>query len=82
MQIDSLLLSRAERSNLNRDMCKFERSQKDKSRAQSADSSKECRKPSAFKCVRNLNVLLGYCHLSVLTKTRAVDMELRNVLTK
>jgi len=31
-------------------MCKFESSQKDESRAQSADSSKAYRKPRAFNC--------------------------------
>jgi len=35
---------------LNRDMCKFESSQKDESRWQSADSSKAYRNTSAFKC--------------------------------
>jgi len=35
---------------LNRDMCKFESSQKDESRWQSTDSSKACRNTSAFKC--------------------------------
>jgi len=35
---------------LNTDMCKFKSSQKDKSRTQSADSSKTCRKPRAFNC--------------------------------
>ena len=37
--IDSLLLSLAERSYLNTDMCKFESLQKDERRGQSADSS-------------------------------------------
>ena len=36
---------------LNRDMCKFELSQKDESRWQSTDSSKAYRNTSAFKCV-------------------------------
>jgi len=35
---------------LNRDMCKFESSQKDESRWQSTDSSKACRNTSASKC--------------------------------
>jgi len=35
---------------LNADMCKFESSQKDESRAQSADSSKAYRKPRAIIC--------------------------------
>ena len=35
---------------LNRDMCKFESSQKDESRWQSTDSSKAYRNTSAFKC--------------------------------
>ena len=42
--IDSLL----ESSYLNTDSCKFESSQKDESRAQSADSSKTYSKPRAF----------------------------------
>ena len=46
--IDSLLVSPVEWSYLNTDMCKFEISQKDESRPQSADSSKACRKPIAF----------------------------------
>ena len=33
---------------MNTDMCKFELSQKDESRAQSADSSKAYEKPRAF----------------------------------
>jgi len=32
------------------DMCEFESSQKDDSTAQSADSSKACRKPRVFNC--------------------------------
>jgi len=49
--IDSLLISPVAWSCFNTDMCKFESSQKDESRAQSADSSKAYRKPSrAFKC--------------------------------
>jgi len=35
---------------LNRDMCKFESSQKDESRWQSTDSSKAYRNTSAFTC--------------------------------
>jgi len=35
---------------LNRDMCKFESSQKDESRWLSTDSSKAYRNTSAFKC--------------------------------
>ena len=46
--IDSLLTPIVE--NLNRDMCKFESSQKDESRWQSTDSSKAYRNISAFKC--------------------------------
>ena len=37
---------------LNREMCKFESSQKDESRWQSTDSSKAYRNTSAFKCRR------------------------------
>jgi len=49
--IDSLLITPVEWSYLNTDMRKFETSQKEESRAQSADSSKAYRKPSrAFTC--------------------------------
>jgi len=48
--IDSLLTPIVESTHLNIDMCMFESSQKDKSRAQSADSSRAYRKPSAFNC--------------------------------
>ena len=51
--IDSLLITPVEWSYLNTDMRKFETSQKEESRAQSADSSKTYRKPSrAFNCSR------------------------------
>ena len=50
--IDSLLTTIVESTYLNRDMCKFESSQKDESRWQSTDSSKAYRKTSAFKCRR------------------------------
>ena len=47
-----MLISLVEWSNLNTDMRKFESSQKDESRAQSADSSKACRNPSrVFNCL-------------------------------
>ena len=48
--IDSLLTPIVESTYLNRDMCKFDSSQKDESRAQSPDSSKAYRNTSAFKC--------------------------------
>jgi len=48
--IDSLLLSLVETSDLNTNMRKFQSSQKDESRAQSADSSKAYRKRRAFYC--------------------------------
>jgi len=49
--IDSLLITPVEWSYLNTDMRKFETSQKEESRALSADFSKACRKPSrAFNC--------------------------------
>ena len=47
--IDSLLTPIVESTYLNRDMCKFESSQKDESRWQSTDSSKAYRNTSAFK---------------------------------
>ena len=48
--IDSLLIT-VEWSYLNTDMRKFETSQKEESRAQSADSSKAYRKPSRASIV-------------------------------
>ena len=48
--IDSLLTPIVESTYLNRDMCKFESSQKDESRWQSTYSSKAYRNTSAFKC--------------------------------
>ena len=51
--IDSLLTPIAESTYLNRDMCKFESSQKDESRWQSTDSSKAYRNTSAFKCKKH-----------------------------
>jgi len=48
--IDSLLTPIVERTYLNKDMCKFESSQKDESRWQSTDSLKAYRNTSAFKC--------------------------------
>jgi len=45
-QIDSLLVPHVESSYMNIDMCKSESSQKNESRAQSADSSQAYRKPS------------------------------------
>jgi len=50
--IDSLLTPIVESAYLNRDMCKFESSQKDESRWQSTDSSKAYRK----------TVLLSVCY--------------------
>jgi len=47
--IDSLLIHIVESTYLNRDMCKFESSQKNESRWQSTDSSKAYRNASAFK---------------------------------
>jgi len=46
--IDSLLTPIVEGTCLNIDMRKFESSQKDESKAQSTDSAKAYRKPSAF----------------------------------
>jgi len=48
--IDSLLTPIVESTYLNRDICKFESSQKDESRWQSTVSSKAYRNTSAFKC--------------------------------
>jgi len=54
LMIDSLLTPIVESTYLNRDMCKFESSQKDESRWQSTDSLKAYRNTSAFK---NHNIL-------------------------
>ena len=48
--LDSLLVSHWKWSYLNTDMGKFESSQKDESRAQSAHSAKSFRKPRTFNC--------------------------------
>jgi len=56
--IDSLLTPIVESTYLNRDMCKFESSQKDENRWQSTDSSKAYRNTSAFK-------MLALLHLQV-----------------
>jgi len=52
--IDCLLTPIVESTFLNRDMCKFELSQKDESRWQSTDSSKAYRNTSAFKCLHGV----------------------------
>ena len=49
LNIDALLTPIVESTYLNRDMCKFESSQKDESRWQSTDCSKAYRNTSAFK---------------------------------
>jgi len=49
--VSSLLVSPGEGTYLNADMFKFESSHEDESKAQSADSSKAYRKPSAFNCL-------------------------------
>jgi len=41
-------------------MCEFESSQKDESKAQSADSAKAYRKPSAFNCIMWNQFLFKY----------------------
>ena len=54
--IDTLLTPIVESTYLNRDMCKFESSQKDESRWQSTDSSKAYRNISAFKCPMSIKL--------------------------
>jgi len=51
----------AETSYSNKDMCEFESSQKDESRAQSADSLKDCSKPRAFNGRNGKNNSNFYC---------------------
>jgi len=53
--INSLLTLIVESTYLNKDMCKFESSQKDESRWQSTDSSKAYRNTSAFKYQHGLS---------------------------
>jgi len=64
--IDSLLTPIVESTYLNRDMCKFQSSQKDESRWQSTDSSKAYRNISAFK--RNHTLTLPRFHLQFTTQ--------------
>jgi len=51
--MDEKILSKSKNTDMceKTNMCKFESSQKDESRAQSADSSKACRKPKDFNCL-------------------------------
>ena len=64
--IDSLLKPILESTYLNRDMCKFESSQKDENRWQSTDCSKAYRNISVFKCF-NVSVAFWPAIASVLT---------------
>jgi len=73
--IDSLLTHIVESIYLNRDMCKFESSQKDDSRWQSTDSSKAYRNTSAFKWTF-VSVTLG--NLSSLTFQQEMIMAIQN----
>ena len=79
--IDSLLTPIVESTYLNRDMCKFESSQKDESRRQSTDSSKAYRNTSAFKClITHLRSSIGnerMTRLALLSthKDRQIDRE-------
>jgi len=57
--IDSLLTPIVESTYLNRDMCMFESSQRDKSRWQSTDSSKAYRNTSVFKWIDNHKPKIG-----------------------
>jgi len=47
---------------LNKNKCKFESSQKDESRAQSADSSNTCSKPRALKIMKLNKFILTFPH--------------------
>jgi len=62
--IDSLLTPIVESTHLNRDMCKFESSQKDERRWQSTDSSKAYRNTSAFKYTKLMIFSYHSCYLS------------------
>jgi len=53
---------------LNKDMCKFESSQKDESRWQSTDSSKAYRNTSAFKCLWWSMCAMVHCNYARQTK--------------
>jgi len=59
--IDSLLTPIVESTYLNRDMCKFESSQKDESRWQSTVSSKAYRNTSALKCYPMSGLSCSHC---------------------
>ena len=68
--IDSLLTPIVENTYLNKDMCKFESSQKDESRWQSTDISKAYRNTSAFK--HRLKVSHAFKTMYKWTKIRPV----------
>jgi len=53
---------------LNKDMCKFESSQKDESRWQLTDSSKAYRNTSAFKCLWWSMCAMVHCNYARQTK--------------
>jgi len=65
---------------LNRDMCKFESSQKDESRWQSTDSSKAYRNTTAFKCHENIMSLCAL--LSSLHVSGHAIKQYKNILTE
>jgi len=58
LQIDSMFSLIIGSTYLNVVMCKFESSQKDKCGAQSTDSSKAYRKPSAFNWTKTCIILV------------------------
>jgi len=66
---------------LNRDMCKFESSQKDESRWQSTDSSKPYRNTSAFKCknwseANNIERIRENTFINISTESSASHLEI------
>ena len=77
--IDSLLTTIVESTYLNRDMCKFESSQKDESRWQSTDSSKVYRNTSAFKCPWGLcHIYLKWRHTTAKGCTYMMSLRMRH----
>jgi len=75
--IDSLLASHVECSYLNTDRYKFESSQKDESRTQSADSSKTYRKARAFNCCVFTQISLSSLPITVAGRRYPLDPNFR-----
>jgi len=70
-----MLVSPVELSYLNIDMCKFESSQKDESRAQSADSSKAYRKHITFNCLRHFINIHWEVKIQQIANTESIQFD-------